>query len=351
MPVIDPNDLALSDVPRPRVAAPVVSIIVVSYNTAALTEACLASVKAETVHLAHEIIVVDNASTDDSVDVIASAAPEARLIALDENIGFAAANNLAAQDARGEYILLLNPDTVVLDNAIGRLVSFARCCPDAEIWGGRTLFGDGTLNPLSCHGRMTLWTLFCRASGLTGLFKRSALFNSEAYGGWARDTIRRVDIVSGCFLLIRRALWHELSGFDTRFFMYGDDADLCLRARRIGAAPLVTPQAEIVHYGGASETVRADKLVRLLAAKSTLLSRHFDARHRRLAHVLLAGWPLSRMLALSLLALARRTPASIQSAAVWREVWIRRSEWFDGYDRRVPNARGLGAADAAPRTG
>ena len=281
-------------------SAPIdVSIIVVSYNTLALTRAALDSVVAQTHVARYEVIAVDNASADGSAGMIASHPIGADLIRLDENIGFARANTLAARRARGRYILLLNPDTVVLESAIDRLVAFADCHPEARIWGGRTYFADGSLNPSSCWKRMTVWNLICRATGLTGLFPRIGAFNSEAYGGWARHHPRHVDIVSGCFLLIDRPLWSALGGFDPIYFMYGEEADLCLRARALGANPLITPSAQIVHYGGASEPARAGKMVRLLAAKETLIERHWNPLLVPLGQALLAAWPLTRMLALS----------------------------------------------------
>lgn len=308
-----------------------VSILVVSFNTRALTLAALDSVLAETRDLAAEVIVVDNASHDGSAEAIARHPLGGQLIALDRNIGFARANNIAAEAAHGRYLLLLNPDTVVLDDAIRRLVAFAEAEPQARIWGGRTVFEDGRLNPASCWGRMTLWNLLCRASGLTGLLPRSELFNGEAYGGWARDRVRPVDIVSGCFLLIERAFWQRLGGFDSAFFMYGEEADLCLRAEALGARPMVTPAATIVHLGGASERARADKMVRLLAAKAALIARHFKPSTRGAGLVLLALWPLTRWIALVLAASVTGSAAQHESALVWREIWQRRGEWSKGY--------------------
>jgi GT2 family glycosyltransferase len=321
-------------VPSPAApAAPdAVSVIVVSYNTREMTLDCLRSLAAET-RAPHETIVVDNASTDGSPEAIAAAFPEVRLLAETANHGFAAANNLAATRARGDYLLLLNPDTLVLDGAVDRLLAFARIRPEAGIWGGRTLYGDGRLNPASCWRRMTPWNLFCRASGLTGLFPGSGLFNAEAYGGWPRDTERAVDIVTGCFLLIRRDLWQRLGGFDPAFFMYGEEADLCLRAHALGAAPRVTPEAVIVHHGGASERVRADKMVRLLSAKAELIERHVPAWQRPLARPLLRLWPLSRRIATGALAATTGRTSFRESSANWAEIWRRRAEWQDGYRR------------------
>ena len=315
-----------------------VSILLVSFNTRELTLAALDSLRRETGAVTTEVIVVDNASSDGSAQAIAAHPLGPRLLALTENIGFGRANNLAAREARGRYLLLLNPDTVVLDTAIERLIRFAARRPQARIWGGRTLFPDGRLNPSSCWRRITLWNLLTRATGLTGIAPRSALLNSEAMGGWQRDSERAVDIVSGCFLLIERSLWNELGGFDPLFFMYGEEADLCLRARALGARPMITPEATIVHLGGASERARADKMVRLLAAKASLVTRHFPAPTRPLGRALLAAWPLSRWLALTAAALVTGSETHRSTAATWREIWSRRKEWAAGY-RAPPSSR------------
>ncbi len=307
------------------------SILIVSYNTRALTEAALSSILAQTNDVAYETIVVDNASSDGSAEMIAAHPAKPQLIALQDNVGFARANNIAAQRARGRYLLLLNPDTLVLDRAIDSLVAFARANPDARVWGGRTLFANGKLNPASCWNRMTPWSLFCRATGLAAVFPSTALFNSEAIGGWRRDGVRRVDIVSGCFFLIEAALWRGLKGFDTLFFMYGEEADLCLRAHHFSARPIITPTATIIHYGGASERVRADKMVRLLAAKASLIDRHWTVGLAPVGRVLLAAWPLSRLIAASVAAAASGSQAMIDAARSWREVWTRRREWRRGY--------------------
>jgi GT2 family glycosyltransferase len=308
-----------------------VSIIVVSYNTRALTIACLDSILRESRDIRHEVIVVDNGSSDGSAKAIATHPTRARLIELASNIGFARANNLAVGHARGEYVLLLNPDTVVLDRAIERLVAFARANPQAGIWGGRTLFADGRLNPSSCWSRMTPWNLLCRAAGLTSLFPMSGLFNGEAYGGWARDTAREVDIVSGCFFLISRNFWKRLGGFDPLYFIYGEDADLCLRARRLGARPRLAPEAVIIHHGAASERTRAAKMVKLLTAKASLIKRHWRPALQPLGLGLLAAWPLTRWIGLDLAARLTGSRRHGEAAATWREIWSARGHWRGGY--------------------
>lgn len=296
-------------------SSPILSVVVISYNTRSMTLDCLRSVRAQTTAPC-ELIVLDNASSDGSAAAIAAEFPDVMLLAEAANHGFAKANNIAATHAKGEYLLLLNPDTVVLEGALDKLLAFARRAPEARIWGGRTVFADGSPNPASCWRKMDLWNLFCRATGLTGIFPNNPVFNAEAYGGWNRMTEREVDIVTGCLFLLRRDDWQTLGGFDPAFFMYGEEADLCLRARQvIGARPRVTPEAVIVHYGGASEKVRTDKIVRLFRAKRELLRRHLPGWQQPLAFMLFDAVPLTRYLALR------------DGAATWLEVWNRRSEW------------------------
>ncbi|MEM1161134.1 MAG: glycosyltransferase, partial [Pseudomonadota bacterium] len=186
------------------------TVIVVSYNTRDLTLAALRTLYATTKETPLHVVVFDNASVDGSADAVAEAFPAVELIRSEENLGFAKANNVVAAAAKTEWLLLLNPDTECHDGAVDNLMRFAGQTPQAGIWGGRTVFPDGALNIASCWNRITLWSAFCRAFWLDSAFKRSELFNSEAMGDWQRDSVRQVDIVVGCFLLIRKALWDDL---------------------------------------------------------------------------------------------------------------------------------------------
>ncbi len=305
------------------------SVIIVSYNTCELTLKALRSVLAvDPASFPYEVIVFDNNSSDNSVEEIRNVFQDkVHLIASKENIGFARGNNAAVKTAIGKYVLLLNPDTLVLDNAIENLILFAKKRPDAKIWGGKTSFADGTLNPSSCWQKQTLWTLLCQVTGLSSLFRKTTLFNPEGIGGWDREGVRKVDIVSGCFFLITKAFWEEMGGFDPEFFMYGEEADLCLRAGKRGAKPMVTSAAAIIHYGGASEKVRADKIVRLMKAKMMLIRRHFKASAVPFGVAMLAGWPLSRYVFHGVLFLVGRKNSSL-GKEVWGTVWRRRMEWL-----------------------
>ncbi len=311
--------------------APDVSVLIVSYNTKDMTLDCIRSLIQETVNTTLQIIVIDNQSPDGSADAIAEAFPDVHLIRSEENLGFAKANNVAAQYATGDYILLLNPDTVVIENAVDRLMAFAREAPDAKIWGGRTVFADGTLNPTSCWGDMTPWSLLCVSLGLNAVFKKSELFNYECYGQWPRNHVRQVDIVTGCFLLMKRSFWEDLEGFDPLFFMYGEEADLCLRARHKGAKPTMTPEATIIHYGGASESLRADKMVKLYRGKITLARRHWSKTAATLSTILFRAIPYGRLQGYSLAHFLFRRPHHKAHADMWRTIWSRRQEWLKGY--------------------
>lgn len=316
----------------PTLERPEVSVIIVSYNTREMTLACLSSVFEQSASTNIEVIVVDNASSDGSAEAIEKSFDEVSLTKSSENLGFAKANNLAARRANGKYILLLNPDTVVLDNAIGRLLKFAKDNPNAGIWGGKTVFADGRLNPASSWGFMSLSSLFFQAVGLSAMFRSTTFFNPEAYGGWKRDSVRRVDIITGCFLLITRNLWEQLNGLDERFFMYAEEADLCYRAKALGAQALATPNATIIHYGGASETARSGKIIKLLTGKATFIRKHWNVIFSKFGILLLKSATLVRLLGFSLVGFFTRDIKYTSVADEWWVIWNARKTWSSGYD-------------------
>jgi GT2 family glycosyltransferase len=313
--------------PEPA-SEPVVSIMLVNWNTRELTLECLRSVYAQTLDTPFEVIVVDNGSHDGSAEAIAREFPQAVLMAEAENHGFAKATNISVERARGRYVLLLNTDTVVLDRAIDRLVAFADANPAARLWGGRTLFEDRSLNPDSVWGKITLWSVFCMATGLAKLFSKSELFNPECYGNWKRDNQRQVDIVQGSFLLIARDFWNDLGGFDPAFFMFGEEADLAARARARGARPLMTPAATILHYGGRSTKNFSKRIVYVFGGRIGLIRRHFSGLSRTLATMLTIFWVWWRS-RLYILA-ARLSPRYAAQAEDWDYAWTNRHLWRNG---------------------
>lgn len=271
--------------------------------------------------------MLDNDSGDGTAELVGGEFPEVRLLALDENLGFAAGVNRAAEEAHGQYLLLLNPDTVVHDGALDAIVEFARTHPEHGLVGGRTLDPDGRVNPGSCWAQPSLWSLVCFATMLSTAFKGSRLFDPEAIGGWKRDTVREVGIVTGCLLLAPRALWRELGGFDTRFFMYGEDADLGMRAWARGLRPAITPDAVITHEIGVSSASRPDKLVLLFRGKATLLRKHWSPGRRRIG--------------IALLRLGVGVRALLARSSAWPAVWAARASWVEGYAPAGPPRRAV----------
>ncbi len=307
------------------------TVIVVSYNTRALTLACLRTLLAATHAARVHVVVYDNASSDGSAEAVAAEFPQVELIAGPENLGFARANNIVAAAARTEWLLLLNPDTEVHEGAIDALLAFSQARPEAGITGGRTVFPDGSLNIASCWMRITPWSAFCMATGLTAAFRGSALFNPEGMGSWARDSEREVDIVVGCFLMIRKALWDELGGFDLKYFMYGEEANLCLRARALGYRPAITPEAQIMHLVGAASGGGLRKRLLLAKGRATLIRDHWAAALVPLGIAMMWFWAGLRLGGSAAKAALRRSPAAQQARDDWREIWRQRRDWLAGY--------------------
>jgi N-acetylglucosaminyl-diphospho-decaprenol L-rhamnosyltransferase len=300
-----------------------VSIVIVSYNTRDWLDRCLSSIPPAAVSQSVEIIVVDNASKDGSADAVEALCPQARVFRNTVNTGFARAVNQGASYARGEFVMLLNPDGFLEPGAIEKLVSFARSNPQYVICGGRTITPAGELDPRSCWAAPSLWSLACNAVLLSTLRPGSRLFDPEAMGDFHRDHARRVDIVTGCLLLISLADWRSLQGFDERYFVYGEDADLCLRAAsKTGRGCAITPEAVMIHAVGASSASRPDKLELLLKGRIALARVHLGGWQRRAGAALIVwGVWLRAML----------ERAGVSRGTNWAEVWRRRDRWRAGY--------------------
>lgn len=228
-----------------------VSIILVNWNTRQILQDCLRSVYEQTNGLAFEVFVVDNASSDGSAEMVRQQFPQVKLIANDENKGFAAANNQAISAASGEFILLLNSDTIVLDNAIFKSWQFARQNPGAGIVGCRVLNADRTLQP-SCFMYPSVLNMLLLTTYLSKIFPRNKFFGRERMTWWDRNDIREVEVVTGCFMLVRKEVIQQIGMLDEEYFIYGEETDFCYRAHQAGWNLLFTPDAQIVHLGGAS---------------------------------------------------------------------------------------------------
>lgn len=301
---------------------PEVSVVIVTHNGAEWVQRCLqALVEDARPAVSIEVVVIDSASDAPTREVLARWADRVRLELSDENIGFARGCNLGAELSTGRRVLLLNPDAVVRPGAVDALVSALDADPAAGIMGGRTVRPDGTLDPSSCWGAPSLWSWFCFAAGLSTAFHGSAVFDPESLGRWQRDTYRRVDVVTGCLLLTTRETWERLGGFDTDYFMYGEDADLSLRAAELGLHPSITPDAVAVHAVGASSSRKAHKVRLLMTGKATLARKRWPARRARVGIALLVAGAALR---------AAGERAKRTADPVWRPLVADRS-WTRGW--------------------
>ncbi len=229
---------------------PRVSIVIVNFNVRHFLHNCLKSIYAETGNMAFEVIVVDNNSCDESVSMVKQYFPQVFLIENMENVGFARANNQAFSSCAGEYVLLLNPDTVILDNAIEKTVRFMDENFMAGIAGCRVLNKDGSME-LACRRTIpTPSVAFFRMIGLSRLFPKSRLMAKYNLTYLDADQSHEVDSVSGAFLMIRRSVMDEIGGLDEIFFMYGEELDWCLRVKKSGWKVMYYSGAKITHYKG-----------------------------------------------------------------------------------------------------
>lgn len=264
-----------------------VSIIIVNWNTRRHLENCLSSIYAATRKLAFETIVIDNASKDGSAQMVKKHFPEAILIGNFQNRGFAAANNQAILLAKGRYILLLNSDILVLENAITKSVRFADNNPDAAVIGCRVLNPDKTLQP-TCFMFPSILNMLLSTSYLYKFFPRNSFFGRERMSWWKRDNIRQVDVVTGCFMLVRREAIQQVGLMDERFFLYAEETDWCYRFKKAGWKVIFAPVGEIIHIGNQSAVhVPAEMILQIRASILQFFRKHRSRPEYYLACILI----------------------------------------------------------------
>jgi GT2 family glycosyltransferase len=286
------------------------SVIIVNYNVKYFLEQCLLSVRKASRGLAAEVIVVDNNSVDDSAAMVREKFPEARLIVNERNVGFAAANNQAIANARGEYVLLLNPDTVVEEDCFSKCLVFMAAHPDAGALGVRMIDGAGKYLPESKRGFPSPWAAFCKTAGLSRLFPRSRLFNGYHLGYLDERQTQAVEVLSGAFMLLRRSALERVGLLDEAFFMYGEDIDLSYRLLLEGYRNYYFPHTTIIHYKGESAKKGSLNYVRVFYQAMIIFARkHFRGRR--------AG----------LLVFMLQTAIYLRAAVALLSAWSRRLAW------------------------
>ncbi len=226
------------------------SVIIVNYNIKYFLEQCLYSVRKACKGIESEIFVVDNNSVDGSVKMTREKFPEVTVIANNENKGFSKANNQAIKKAKGEYILLLNPDTVVEDDTFKKSISFMDEHPEAGGLGVKMIDGKGKFLPESKRGFPSPATAFYKIFGLSAIFPRSKTFGKYHLGYLDKDEIHEVDVLAGAFMMLRKKVLEKIGLLDEAFFMYGEDIDISYRIIKAGYKNYYYPETRIIHYKG-----------------------------------------------------------------------------------------------------
>ncbi len=229
------------------------SIIIVNYNVKNFLEQCINSVLIAGARIdSFEIIVVDNKSVDGSVAMVADKFPQVQLIANKDNVGFSAANNQGINVSGGEYVLLLNPDTIVEEDTLDKCIKFMDRNPDGGGLGVKMIDGNGNFLPESKRGLPTPSVAFFKMIGLSSLFPKSGLFNQYHLGNLDKDQVHKVDVLSGAFMFLRKSALDKIGLLDEAFFMYGEDIDLSYRMTKGGYSNYYFPETRIIHYKGES---------------------------------------------------------------------------------------------------
>lgn len=229
-----------------------ISVIIVNYNVEHFLEQALLSVRKAMMRVSGEVWVVDNQSVDGSVAMVREKFPDVNLIANDHNPGFSVANNQAIKLAKGRYILLLNPDTVVEEDTFVKVVNFMDAHPDAGGLGVKMIDGKGEFLPESKRGLPTPQVAFFKMFGLSALFPKSRLFGRYHLGFLDKDQTHEVDVLAGAFMLLRKETLDKIGLLDETFFMYGEDIDLSYRITQGGYKNYYFPETTIIHYKGES---------------------------------------------------------------------------------------------------
>jgi GT2 family glycosyltransferase len=228
------------------------SIIIVNYNVKHFIEQCLLSVRAAIKGIDAEVYVVDNNSVDGSQAMLRERFPDITLIESKENLGFSAGNNLAMRIATGEYVLLLNPDTVVEESTFQKCLEFMDAHPDAGALGVKMIDGEGRFLPESKRGLPTPWVAFYKIFGLSRLFPKSKTFGKYHLGYLDKEQDHVVDVLSGAYMFMRKACLDKIGLLDETFFMYGEDIDLSYRVTLGGYKNYYFAGTKIIHYKGES---------------------------------------------------------------------------------------------------
>jgi GT2 family glycosyltransferase len=252
-----------------------ISVVIVGWNAKRYLDLCLESLAKAPPRRSMQVLVVDNASTDGSVEMVEARFPWVTLIKSSENLGFAKGNNVAIRQCQGRYVALVNPDVIVLPGCLDALADFLDENPKVGNVGPR-VFNPDMSQQSTCRRFPTLWNNFCSATALATTFTKSRVFAGEHMWFFPHDRTLAVDVIVGCFSMIRRETFDEVGLLDEGLFMYGDDVDWCRRARNAGWQVVFYPGAQAIHDRG---KITAPYPVRFALAQQRSILRYWTKHH------------------------------------------------------------------------
>ena len=254
-----------------------ISIIILNYNVRYFLEQCVLSVQKALENIDGEIIVIDNNSSDDSCTMMKSRFPNVLLIENETNTGFPKGNNIGVAQAKGEYLCILNPDTVVAEDTFEKLIAFAESKTDLGIVGCKLIDGTGNFLPECKRGVPTPFVAFTKVTGLYKMFRKSKLFGRYYAEHLDENQTGKVDILVGAFMVLQKNLYNHLNGFDETFFMYGEDIDLSYRSLQSGKNNYYFSETTVIHYKGESTIKDKKYLQNFQKAMELFYQKHFQA--------------------------------------------------------------------------
>jgi hypothetical protein len=253
------------------------SIVIVNFNTYSYLIRSLESIyNSELRPDSFEIIIVDNGSSDHSLFPIKKKYPRVNLIVNKDNVGFAKANNQIIKKAHGEFILFLNPDTIILKGTISTVLDFIKCHKEVGVATCKVILPTGQIDDACHRGFPTPWNALCHFTGLSSVFPKSDFFNGYHLGYKDMDKVHEIDSCTGAFMLVRKIAGDQISWFDEDYFWYGEDLDFCYCIKEAGWKICYIPKVQIVHYKGVASGIKkhsqkissANRKIKLLATKA-----------------------------------------------------------------------------------